>query len=296
MESALEWVVLRPGLVLSPQAYGGSALLRALAEFPIIVPIAYADNRLQTVSVDDVARAVCQALDGKLPVRRVYDLVEDTSHALRDVISLMRARYGLPSAPVIQVPALLASCVSRVADLLGWLGWRSPLRTTAMAEMSAGVMGNPAPWKQAGGFALKSLPETLRTLPSTVQDHWFARLYFLKPIVIGTLALFWFITGCVALADLPRAMATLLDHGVGVTTATAIVLIGSLVDIVLGLAILVRPLAGLAALGMIATTLAYLAGATHFAADLWSDPLGPLVKAVPAMVLAVVALSLLEDR
>jgi hypothetical protein len=191
---------------------------------------------------------------------------------------------------------MLARGVSRVADGLGWLGWRSPLRTTAMTEVSAGVTGDPVPWKQAGGFALKSLPETLRTLPCTVQDQWFARLYFLKSVVIGTLALFWFVTGCIALADVPRAMATLLDHGMSGAAATAIVLIGALVDVILGLAILVRPMAKGAALGMITTTLAYLGGATFFAADLWADPLGPLVKAVPAMVLSIVAIGLLEDR
>ncbi len=51
-----------------------------------------------------------------------------------------------------------------------------------------------------------------------------------------------------------------------------------------------------AALGMITLTLAYLAGGTVLTPNLWADPLGPLVKAIPAMCLAVVALALAEDR
>ena len=40
---------------------------------------------------------------------------------------------------------------------------------------------------------------------------------------------------------------------------------------------------------------AILAG-TLLAPGLWADPLGPLVKVVPAIVLAVVALAILDDR
>lgn len=47
---------------------------------------------------------------------------------------------------------------------------------------------------------------------------------------------------------------------------------------------------------MVAITAAYLAGATVWRPDLWADPLGPLVKVVPAALLAVVALAMLEER
>ena len=36
--SSLEWTILRPGLVIAPAAYGGTALLRALAAFPGFIP------------------------------------------------------------------------------------------------------------------------------------------------------------------------------------------------------------------------------------------------------------------
>jgi hypothetical protein len=47
---------------------------------------------------------------------------------------------------------------------------------------------------------------------------------------------------------------------------------------------------------MIAVTLAYLLGAALLAPDLWLDPLGAMVKSVPAMVLALVGLAVLEER
>ena len=35
----LDWVILRPGLVLAPEVHGGTAMLRALAAFPLVTPL-----------------------------------------------------------------------------------------------------------------------------------------------------------------------------------------------------------------------------------------------------------------
>jgi uncharacterized protein YbjT (DUF2867 family) len=67
--SSLEWTILRPGLVIAPAAYGGTALLRALAAFPVFVPAVMARRPIQTVAVTDVAEAVSRAVAGSLPPR-----------------------------------------------------------------------------------------------------------------------------------------------------------------------------------------------------------------------------------
>jgi hypothetical protein len=71
---------------------------------------------------------------------------------------------------------------------------------------------------------------------------------------------------------------------------------GSAVDILLGLAVLVRAVLRPALLGMIGVTLVYLVCGTALAPGLWADPLGPFVKAVPGLVLALVALAIAGDR
>lgn len=43
-------------------------------------------------------------------------------------------------------------------------------------------------------------------------------------------------------------------------------------------------------------TAAYLMGATLFRPDLWLDPLGPLLKTLPAAAAALVALAILDER
>ncbi len=54
--------------------------------------------------------------------------------------------------------------------------------------------------------------------------------------------------------------------------------------------------ARLALIGMIAVSLAYLAGATIWRPDLWGDPLGPLMKVWPAAILALAALAIMDER
>lgn len=294
--SSLDWVILCPGLVIAPEAYGGTALLRALAAIPFVQPMVLAAAPVQTVAIADVADAVVRALEARVPSRRTYDLVEAAPQSFRAAILAVRRWLGFPPVPEVAVPLGVVKALAAIGDQLGWLGWRPPLRSTAVREIEAGVTGDPAPWREATGATLPSLETTLRALPSTVQERWFSRLFLLKPVVIGTLFAFWVVTGLIALARLNASLALLAATGLPDDAVDLLLLASTGLDVALGLFILWRRTARLAALGMIATTLAYLLAATLLMPGLWADPLGPLVKAIPAAVLALVALALLEDR
>lgn len=296
MASPLEWTILRPGLVISREAFGGTALLRALAAVPLVQPLAFADRPVQTVSVDDVAAAVAAAVTGELPSRKTYDLVEDQPRSLRYVVLRLRAWLGFRTAAVVHLPEPVVRAAARVADALGRLGWRSPLRTTALTELSAGITGDPSLWRATRGRPLAALGETLAAMPATVQDRWFARIWLMKPLVIVTLALFWIASGVVGFASLDAAADMLARHGVPLPAAGSLVALGSLADLAVGLACCVRRTMPLAVKGMVALTLVYLAGASILAPELWADPLGPLVKTIPALALALVALAIWDER
>jgi uncharacterized protein YbjT (DUF2867 family)/uncharacterized membrane protein len=294
--SGLDWTILRPGLVIGTAAYGGTALLRGLANFPLIAPVVSGDAPIQTVAVEDIADAVRAALAGEVASRGAYDLLEDEAHSLEAVVAAWRAALGRPPATSFRAPRWLARVLFGVGDLAGRLGWRPPMRTAALLEIDAGVRGDPRPWRAAGGRPPQSLGVTLRRLPSTVQERWFGRLFLLKPVIAATLALFWIGSGVIGLVRLEQAADILLSRGMAVRLAYAAALIGGLVDMALGAAILVRRTHVAAAWGMLVVTALYLAGATLFAPDLWLDPLGPLLKVVPAALLALVALAIEEER
>ena len=67
-------------------------------------------------------------------------------------------------------------------------------------------------------------------------------------------------------------------------------------NIALGLAILWRPWAARACLAQAAIAAFYLIAATLTVPELWLDPLGPLVKIAPALMLSLIARPMLESR
>jgi len=115
-------------------------------------------------------------------------------------------------------------------------------------------------------------------------------------LAVATLSVFWIVSGGVGLAQIEAAMGLLTNAGMDENPARAFVVSGSLIDLALGLGVLVRRTHTAALLGMIAVTLGYLAAASFIVPALWLDPMGPLVKTIPAMTLALVALSLREPR
>jgi hypothetical protein len=162
--------------------------------------------------------------------------------------------------------------------------------------MREGVVGDPDSGAAFIGRELRTLPETLAGLPDTAQERGFGRAWLAKPVVIATLSAFWIASGVIGLLHAEAAAEILTRRGAAAAPASFAVLAGGALDIALGLGVLAQPFAGAAMKGMILASLAYMLGAALLAPDLWLDPLGPMVKVVPALVLALVGLGLLEER
>ncbi|MQB42666.1 SDR family oxidoreductase [Rhizobium sp. ICMP 5592] len=292
--SGLNHAILRPALVLGRNAHGGTALLRALAAMPFVLPLIHAQSPIETVSVDDVATTVSNAVTGQFPTDADIDLAGDDVLTLRDLVTLHRNWLGLPPARVMPIPAVLARPITWAADIAGRLGWRSPLRSTAMAVMSEGVLSRRDE-QQRPGQPLAKAAEILDANPSGIQDLWSARLYLLKPLLITGLALFWMLSGIVPLLAPVEASRHFLPF-ISSSMATTLTIATCFLDIALGALVLARPFARAALYGMLGVTLAYLAGGTLLEPSLWLDPLGPLVKALPSILLTVATLAILEER
>jgi len=285
--SGLEWTILRPVLVVGRNAYGGAALLRALAAFPIQLTV-HGDSPVQCVALNEVAAACVEAVEGRSPPRsdRVVAAAERLS--LRAVVAHHRRWLGLPPAELaLNFPPALAAPIAWMADIAGWLGWRSPLRSTALRVMANGVVA-----EDRSGASRASLAQILAANPAGVQDRLAARLFLLQPLIILSLAGLWIGSGAVGLVHTGRA-AVLLG---GTDRAALLVQVCSIVDLILGGAILIRAWARRAALGMAIVSLLYLIAGTILTPGLWLDPLAPLLKILPALMLALIAVAMLDRR
>lgn len=246
MAAPIDWVILRPGLVIGRGAYGGTALLRALAAVPWATPLVHAESRMQTVALDDVVEAVSLSVRGEVPTGTCADLVEPKAHTLAEVVTAIRAWQGFAPAPAVALPAGATAPVGWAADAARWLGWRSPLRSTAQRVLAEGVTGDPGPWHAATGKTCRPLAATLDRMPAHVQDRWFGALYLLRPLVLLSLALLWIVSGAVALWRPEEAAAVLTPAGAGPWILLTVA--GGAADLVIGAGLLVRRWSRLAAM------------------------------------------------
>jgi uncharacterized protein YbjT (DUF2867 family) len=291
----LDWVILRPSVVVGRAAYGGSALLRGLSALPLLPRMPDA-GLLQIVQLDDVVRTVLHFLEPKAPTRIALELVGPEPLSFEDTVLAYRRWLGWGEARCVPQPRWLARAVSAIADAAGWLGWRTPMRSTARIELARGATGDGSAWRHITGIAPLSLAEALAGEPASVQERWFARLYLLKPLVLGALALLWAGTGVVALGPgWAEGMRLMAECGLaGVRPAGVIA--GAAADIGIGLAIAFRRTARAGLLAAAGVTLLYLVLGTVLLPRLWLEPLGPLLKAVPILALNLVAPAILEER
>jgi uncharacterized protein YbjT (DUF2867 family) len=285
--SALDWLILRPTLVIGRNAYGGTALIRALAALPVQLTV-HGTSLVQCVALDDVALACADAVEGRLAARSDLVLTAPEMPTLGEVVALHRRWLGLPPAWLsIDLPATLSAPVAWLADAAGWLGWRSPLRSTALRLMRRGVVASDTAVHHTG-----SLAQIFAGKPAGMQDRVWARLFLLEPLITLTLAALWIGSGTVGLIESHRAAAILGGSG----HVVALVWGCSMIDLLLGAAILVRASARTAAVGMAVISAAYLIAGTILAPGLWLDPLAPLLKIGPAFLLALVAAAILDRR
>jgi len=293
----LDWVILRPGLVLAPAVYGGTAMLRGLASLPFVTPVLEPDARLQVVSVDDVAAAVVHSLTPDAKVKVKWDVAHPEVLTLAPLVRATRDWLGFPERPIWQVPRGLGAVVSALADVLGYLGWRSPARSTAVRQLAAGIIGAPAPWIAATGIEPQSFEAILAQRPASVADRWFARLFLFKPVAIAGLALFWIATGIITLGPGSAvALGHLKTAGLPPKVAGPLVVVGALFDYFIGLGLLLRPFTRVVLHIMLWVTVLYLVVGSVLAPQLWSDPLGPYLKIVPVLIATLFTLAIVDER
>src|SRR3954464_13251175 len=100
-ERDLDWIILRPSVVIGRSAYGASALMRGLAALPAI-PVMPQTGPLQVVLLEDVVRTVEHLLDPAAPVRKIIELVGPQRYSFLEVIALMRRWYRWPPARAVR--------------------------------------------------------------------------------------------------------------------------------------------------------------------------------------------------
>ncbi|WP_316201886.1 MULTISPECIES: SDR family oxidoreductase [unclassified Bradyrhizobium] len=298
--SDIPYAILHPGFVIAPSAYGGSAMVRALAALPVDLPARDAATPFQPVAVADIAATIAwlamRPIDDEATRAVSWDLMQPEAVTLGDVVDAFRRSFGTTDWPRVAAPAPLINLGAFAGDLCSRLGWMPPMRTTAIAELRRGVHGDPAPWVAATGITPTTL-DAVGVRGATIQDKWFARLFLIKALIIASLVLFWVTSGSIALfVSFPATTAVLTTRGWPEGFAIPFAAITSMMDISVGLLIAFRRTATFGLAAGILVSLGYMLGCAILTPDLWLEPLGALVKTGPAIVLMLVALLMMDNR
>lgn len=299
--SGIPHAILRPGFVVAPSAYGGSAMLRALAAFPLDLPAKEMATPFQSVAIEDISATIAWLAARDIDDANVkavsWDLMQAEPVTMAGVVKQFRRAFGTEGWPRVAMPAFLLDLGARIGDFASYLGWMPPLRSTAIAELRRGVRGDPSAWIAATGIAPKTLARTIGRHPATIQDKWFARLFLVKALIFACLVTFWVVSGFIALFVSYRAAVGILTaHNFPPALVAPITIGTSLMDISIGVLIAFRRTAAIGLVAGIIASLGYMVGAAILTPDLWVEPLGALVKTGPAIVLMLVALLMLDNR
>ena len=299
--TGISYAILRPGFVVAPAAYGGSAMLRALAVFPLDLPDKEMATLLQSIAVEDISATIAwlaaRSIDDASVKTVNWDLMQVESVTLAGVIKQFRLAFGTAGWPRVAMPSFMLDLGAKIGDFASHLGWMPPMRSTALAELRRGVRGDPSAWIAATGIAPKTLAETIGRHPASIQDKWFARLFLIKALIFASLAAFWLVSGFIALFVSYRAAASILStHNFPPALVDPITIGTSLMDMSIGALIAFRRTAAIGLVVGLVASLGYMVGAAVLTPDLWIEPLGALVKTGPAIVLMLVALLVLDNR
>lgn len=295
MARDLDWVILRPSVVLGRPVFGASALIRGLAALPVL-PSLPNTAKLQAVRLEDVIETVLFFLQPTAPSKVALELAGPDAFTMDELVALHRAWLGWAPARRVELSQRLAGLLYKAGDAAAAFGWRPPVRSTAAREMVRGATGDPRPGQEMTGLQPQRLTEALAREPATVQEKWFAGLYILKPVMFVVLAAFWLATAIISLTVGYEPGLDLL-HVAGIfTLAGPLVVAGALADFLIGSLIAFRRTTRLGLFGALALSGFYIVAGTILRPDLWAEPLGPFLKIFPIVVLHLVALAILEER
>lgn len=288
---SLDASVIRPSLVVG--ADGESArLFRGLAALPIVPIPGDGAFPFTPVHVDDVANAVCVALEADEMPKGAHDVGGAQRVTLKEMLLSIRAWLGeRPTGPTISIPLALMKLPALFGDLTGV----GPIDSAQLSMLADGSACDPEPFEAAFGFRPRGLDELLAEQPATESERWHARLAQLRVPIRLLIATIWLITPTVSLAQWELGLELQLRSGVPEALAPLLLISSCALEYLIAIPLLIGRWVRAAGWAQIALMLFFTVFLSVTQTELWLDPFGPLSKNLP-LIAATLAMIALEDR
>jgi uncharacterized protein YbjT (DUF2867 family) len=292
--SGLGWTILRPSLVYGEGSYGGTSLLRGLAGLPFAVPVPAGGNYdFSPIHVDDLADAVARVSIDPDFIGQTLEPCGPETLSHRAILGRYRAWLGFGRTRYLVLPMPLMWAIAKLGDLRP----NGPVSSVSLAQLIAGNAGDGAAFAGAVGTTPRSLADALRSHPAQVQDRWHARLYFLAPAIRSVLALLWLVSAWLGLVHGAAQTHDVVEAiGLPVGLEDPLRIGSSLADLCLAALVLFDRKGRFATLAQLVLIAGYSLVIGWALPGLWFDPLGPLVKNLPILVLVLVHGAIADSR
>ncbi|MAZ44653.1 MAG: oxidoreductase [Legionellales bacterium] len=190
--SHVPFVILRPSIIISTGAYGGTALFRGLAALPGIIPVpGNGSQAMAPIFLPELAHAVVDMVSNEQLPNKILSAAGPETISQIDFLKALRGWLGYKPACVLKVPTPLI----KIGAFLGNFIQSSPLNSTAIKMLEKDNVADSSEFYQQLSFPIRGITQVLQTVPSSTQDRWHARLYFIRPITKLLLASFWYLIG-----------------------------------------------------------------------------------------------------
>ena len=284
-------VIVQPSLVFGHNGMSAK-LFATLASLPLIGVPGSGLQQIQPVHIEDLVEAVMALLKNPPESGARVALVGPEAVSLRGFLATLRCAMGLGKARFLPGPMPLVRAAAMVAQTLpGSLLDKETLQmlergNTASADAITRLLGRPP--RGAGDFIAAA---DIRCVRQSAQLNW------LLPLLRGSIAIVWIVTGIVSFGLYPVAESYALLARVGITGMLAPVMLygAALLDLLFGIATLLMKRRRLLWFAQIAVVLFYTLIITWRLPEFWLHPYGPLLKNLP-MLAAIWLLLEMEER
>ena len=184
--SGLPYAILRPGFVFAPRAFGGGAMMRALAALPIDLPAALASRAFSAVAMGDIAETIyflVQRWQRPDPHHAaIWELMHPAPSTIGDVVAGLRIWLGAAWRLRVPLPMRLLKLAA-----VAWRPSTGPRRRPPTSTLDRrlgrsprGVSGDRRVWTQSDRHRTAGARQRIAVAPGDVQEQRSREVYLLE--------------------------------------------------------------------------------------------------------------------
>ncbi|MSO13277.1 SDR family oxidoreductase [Rickettsiales endosymbiont of Trichoplax sp. H2] len=288
----IDWIILRPSLIYASNSFGGTSLLRVLFVLPIIPLIGNGFQKFQPIHITDLVKTISFFINKKNSTKQVLDIIGPETLILRDILIKLRSWLNLKPTKTISIPKIIIKFFCKLGDLFN----ASTINSTAFKMLSTDNISKSNKFFRYTKIKPKKFDFALEIYPSSIQSVWHAKLYLFKSIAKYILAFFWLYSGILPFFQHEQTII-IIKQILRSNYLSSIVFYSScFVDIIIGITLLFRYKTHIIYIGQIIIISIYTCILTIFLPKLWLEPLGPIIKNIPIILLLSILLSVERDK